>query len=94
MSCWGSWAERPPPLQLVRNKAYVILAVCFGGGIGIFSSFLALLEQVLCVKGYSNVSACLPWAASCRLSASATLPPVAVEWPMTSPAASFHTWMG
>nr|XP_005609013.2 major facilitator superfamily domain-containing protein 7 isoform X2 [Equus caballus]XP_008541516.1 PREDICTED: major facilitator superfamily domain-containing protein 7 isoform X1 [Equus przewalskii] len=39
---------------LVRNKAYVILAVCFGGGIGIFSSFLALLEQVLCVKGYSN----------------------------------------
>ncbi|XP_044623972.2 solute carrier family 49 member A3 isoform X5 [Equus asinus] len=44
------------PLMLVRNKAYVILAVCFGGGIGIFSSFLALLEQVLCVKGYSNVS--------------------------------------
>nr|XP_014687678.2 solute carrier family 49 member A3 isoform X2 [Equus asinus] len=42
------------PLMLVRNKAYVILAVCFGGGIGIFSSFLALLEQVLCVKGYSN----------------------------------------
>ncbi|XP_014644286.1 PREDICTED: major facilitator superfamily domain-containing protein 7 isoform X3 [Ceratotherium simum simum] len=41
---------------LVRNKAYVILAVCFGGGIGIFSSFSALLEQVLCVKGYSNVS--------------------------------------
>ncbi|XP_032961136.1 solute carrier family 49 member A3 isoform X2 [Rhinolophus ferrumequinum] len=42
------------PLQLVRNKAYVILAVCFGGGVGIFSSFLALLEQVLCVYGYSN----------------------------------------
>ncbi|KAF5914995.1 hypothetical protein HPG69_000446 [Diceros bicornis minor] len=39
---------------LVRNKAYVILAVCFGGGIGVFSSFSALLEQVLCVKGYSN----------------------------------------
>lgn len=39
---------------LVRNKAYVILAVCFGGGIGIFSSFSALLEQVLCVNGYSN----------------------------------------
>lgn len=44
------------PLQLVRNKAYVILAVCFGGGVGIFSSFLALLAQVLCVYGYSNVS--------------------------------------
>ncbi|XP_019574906.2 solute carrier family 49 member A3 isoform X1 [Rhinolophus sinicus] len=39
---------------LVRNKAYVILAVCFGGGVGIFSSFLALLAQVLCVYGYSN----------------------------------------
>ncbi|XP_014441538.1 solute carrier family 49 member A3 isoform X2 [Tupaia chinensis] len=39
---------------LVRNKAYVILAVCFGGGIGIFSSFSALLEQILCVNGYSN----------------------------------------
>ncbi|XP_066243098.1 solute carrier family 49 member A3 isoform X2 [Saccopteryx leptura] len=42
------------PIMLVRNKAYVILAVCFGGGIGIFSSFSALLEQVLCVNGYSN----------------------------------------
>ncbi|XP_019513618.1 PREDICTED: major facilitator superfamily domain-containing protein 7 isoform X2 [Hipposideros armiger] len=41
-------------IMLVRNKAYVILAVCFGGGIGIFSSFSALLEQVLCVNGYSN----------------------------------------
>ncbi|XP_008062200.1 major facilitator superfamily domain-containing protein 7 [Carlito syrichta] len=39
---------------LVRNKAYVILAVCFGGGIGIFSSFSALLEQILCGSGYSN----------------------------------------
>ncbi|XP_065770342.1 solute carrier family 49 member A3 isoform X5 [Muntiacus reevesi] len=39
---------------LTRNKAYIILAVCFGGGIGIFSSFSALLEQVLCVNGYSS----------------------------------------
>ncbi|XP_069877714.1 solute carrier family 49 member A3 [Dipodomys merriami] len=39
---------------LVQNKAYVILAVCFGGGIGVFSSFSALLEQILCVNGYSN----------------------------------------
>ncbi|XP_036083245.1 solute carrier family 49 member A3 [Rousettus aegyptiacus] len=39
---------------LARNKAYVILAVCFGGGIGIFSSFSVLLEQVLCVNGYSD----------------------------------------
>ncbi|XP_023361987.1 solute carrier family 49 member A3 [Sarcophilus harrisii] len=39
---------------LLRNKAYVILALCFGGGIGAFSAFSALLEQILCVKGYSN----------------------------------------
>ncbi|KAF6131250.1 hypothetical protein HJG60_008108 [Phyllostomus discolor] len=39
---------------LLRNKAYVVLAVCFGGGIGIFSSFSVLLQQVLCVEGYSN----------------------------------------
>lgn len=39
---------------LARNKAYAVLAVCFGGGVGIFSSFSALLEQVLCVNGYSN----------------------------------------
>ncbi|XP_043827172.1 solute carrier family 49 member A3 isoform X2 [Dromiciops gliroides] len=41
---------------LLRNKAYAILALCFGGGIGAFSAFSALLEQILCVKGYSNVS--------------------------------------
>ena len=35
----------------------MVLAVCFGGGIGVFSSFSALLEQVLCVNGYSSVSA-------------------------------------
>ncbi|XP_040589420.1 solute carrier family 49 member A3 isoform X2 [Mesocricetus auratus] len=39
---------------LIQNKAYVILAVCFGGGIGVFSSFSALLEQILCASGYSN----------------------------------------
>ncbi|XP_055467718.1 solute carrier family 49 member A3 [Psammomys obesus] len=39
---------------LVQNKAYIILAICFGGGIGIFSSFSALLEQILCANGYSN----------------------------------------
>ncbi|XP_052054670.1 solute carrier family 49 member A3 isoform X1 [Apodemus sylvaticus] len=39
---------------LIQNKAYVILAICFGGGIGVFSSFSALLEQILCANGYSN----------------------------------------
>ncbi|XP_051026680.1 solute carrier family 49 member A3 [Acomys russatus] len=39
---------------LIQNKAYVILAICFGGGIGVFSSFSALLEQIFCANGYSN----------------------------------------
>ncbi|NXD74041.1 S49A3 protein, partial [Eolophus roseicapillus] len=40
--------------MLLRNKPYIILAVCFGGGIGIFTCFSALLEQILCEKGYSS----------------------------------------
>ncbi|XP_032062341.1 solute carrier family 49 member A3 isoform X1 [Aythya fuligula] len=43
--------------MLLRNKPYIILAVCFGGGIGMFTCFSALLEQILCEKGYSNVFA-------------------------------------
>ncbi|NWU90936.1 S49A3 protein, partial [Upupa epops] len=40
--------------MLLRNKPYIILAMCFGGGIGMFTCFSALLEQILCEKGYSN----------------------------------------
>uniref|UniRef100_A0A2K6EGB4 Solute carrier family 49 member 3 n=1 Tax=Propithecus coquereli TaxID=379532 RepID=A0A2K6EGB4_PROCO len=39
---------------LLRNKAYILLAVCFGGGTGIFSSLMALLEQIFCASGYSS----------------------------------------
>ncbi|KAG2466516.1 S49A3 protein, partial [Polypterus senegalus] len=39
---------------LIKNKPYMILLVCFGAGIGIFTCFSTLLEQILCVKGYSN----------------------------------------
>lgn len=42
-------------LQLLTNKAYMVLLVCFGSGIGVFTCFSTLLEQILCVKGYSNV---------------------------------------
>uniref|UniRef100_A0A8C3RX49 Solute carrier family 49 member 3 n=1 Tax=Chelydra serpentina TaxID=8475 RepID=A0A8C3RX49_CHESE len=41
--------------MLLRNKPYVILMVCFGAGIGMFTCFSALLEQILCIKGYSDV---------------------------------------
>ncbi|CAM4616768.1 hypothetical protein PO909_007186 [Leuciscus waleckii] len=39
---------------LLTNKAYMVLLVCFGSGIGIFTCFSTFLEQILCVKGYSN----------------------------------------
>lgn len=39
---------------LMKNKAYLILLVCFGSGIAIFTCFFTLLEQILCIKGYTN----------------------------------------
>uniref|UniRef100_UPI00398F38AD solute carrier family 49 member A3 isoform X2 n=1 Tax=Pristiophorus japonicus TaxID=55135 RepID=UPI00398F38AD len=42
------------PMLLLKNKAYLILMMCFGGGVGIFTSFSALLQQIMCVRGYSN----------------------------------------
>ncbi|KAJ8015536.1 hypothetical protein DPEC_G00027150 [Dallia pectoralis] len=39
---------------LLRNKAYMILLVCFGTGMAVFTCFSTLLEQILCVRGYSN----------------------------------------
>ncbi|XP_051683982.2 solute carrier family 49 member A3 isoform X8 [Oryctolagus cuniculus] len=44
---------------LAWNRAYIVLAVCYWGGVGIFSSFLALLEQILCVHGYSSAEGVL-----------------------------------
>ncbi|XP_076143346.1 solute carrier family 49 member A3-like [Alosa pseudoharengus] len=39
---------------LLCNRAYMLLLLCFGSGIGIFTCFSSLLEQMLCVKGYTN----------------------------------------
>lgn len=39
---------------LLTNKAYLVLLFCFGSGIAVFTCFSTLLEQVLCVKGYTN----------------------------------------
>ncbi|XP_063150938.1 solute carrier family 49 member A3 [Candoia aspera] len=48
--------------MLIRNKPYVILSLCFGTGIALFICLSALLEQVLCVNGYSNFFAGLTGA--------------------------------
>ncbi|XP_068596745.1 solute carrier family 49 member A3 [Brachionichthys hirsutus] len=39
---------------LLRNGRYLILLLCFGSGIAIFTAFSTLLEQILCVRGYAN----------------------------------------
>ncbi|KAJ8382343.1 hypothetical protein SKAU_G00031210 [Synaphobranchus kaupii] len=39
---------------LLMNRAYMILLLCVGCGIALFTCFSTLLEQILCVKGYSN----------------------------------------
>ncbi|XP_053321779.1 solute carrier family 49 member A3 [Spea bombifrons] len=40
--------------KLMKNKAYVILMLCFGAGLGLFTAFSTFLEQILCFKGYPN----------------------------------------
>uniref|UniRef100_A0A8C7IJL5 Solute carrier family 49 member 3 n=1 Tax=Oncorhynchus kisutch TaxID=8019 RepID=A0A8C7IJL5_ONCKI len=41
-------------MLLLRNKAYMILLLCFGSGIAVFTCFSTLLEQIMCVRGYPN----------------------------------------
>ncbi|XP_054842995.1 solute carrier family 49 member A3 isoform X2 [Eublepharis macularius] len=40
--------------MLLQNKSYLVLAVCVGGGVALFTCYTALLEQILCVMGYSD----------------------------------------
>src|SRR4029434_10533378 len=44
-------------VQLLRNRAYLLLMICFGSAVAIFTCFSTLLEQILCVKEYTNVRA-------------------------------------
>jgi hypothetical protein len=37
-----------------------VLNLTFGAGLAIFTSFTTFLDQILCPKGYSNVSICNP----------------------------------
>ncbi|KAJ8269359.1 hypothetical protein COCON_G00119660 [Conger conger] len=39
---------------LLMNRAYMILLLCVGAGIALFTCFSTVLEQILCVKGYSD----------------------------------------
>ncbi|TRY91129.1 hypothetical protein DNTS_020419 [Danionella cerebrum] len=57
-------SDTPSIKQLLQNRAYLILLLCFGSGIGIFTCFSTLLQQILCVQGYTNEFAGLCGAVS------------------------------
>ncbi|XP_056295292.1 solute carrier family 49 member A3 isoform X2 [Pseudoliparis swirei] len=42
---------------LLRNRAYLVLMLCFGSGVALFTCFSTLLQQILCVQGYTNTFA-------------------------------------
>lgn len=42
-------------VQLVKNKAYLVLLLCMGSVIATFTCVSSLLEQILCVQGYDDV---------------------------------------
>lgn len=39
---------------LFKNKDYVVILICVGGGVALFSSFATLLQQILCPYGYDE----------------------------------------
>ncbi|XP_028391579.1 solute carrier family 49 member A3-like [Dendronephthya gigantea] len=43
--------------QALKSKSFLVLMVCFGTGIGMFSALTTLLEQIICVHHYSNEAA-------------------------------------
>jgi FLVCR family MFS transporter 7 len=40
--------------QLMRSLSFVILCVCFGLGLGSFSAITTLIQQIVCVRGYTD----------------------------------------
>lgn len=41
---------------MLKEKAYWILMFSFGAGVGLFTALSTLLEQILCPRGYPDVS--------------------------------------
>lgn len=40
--------------KILQNKAYLVLMIAFGSGIGLFTCLTTLLEQVICPRGYND----------------------------------------
>ncbi|XP_038064524.1 solute carrier family 49 member A3-like isoform X1 [Patiria miniata] len=45
--------------KIIRNRAYLLLVLVFGSGLGLFNTISSLVEQVLCSKGYDDSFASL-----------------------------------
>ncbi|XP_074641190.1 solute carrier family 49 member A3-like isoform X2 [Tubulanus polymorphus] len=42
--------------KIVKNRPYWIIFVCFGIGMGLFTTISTYIEQILCPRGYSDIS--------------------------------------
>jgi FLVCR family MFS transporter 7 len=40
--------------KLLVSKAFMLLFVCFGLGLGVFNALLTLTDQIICVRGYTS----------------------------------------
>lgn len=68
------WVEMK---KLFQNRQYVILLLCCGGGIGLYSVIIIMLGQILCPFGYTNVVSGLSTA---TLTASGVFGSVIICW--------------
>lgn len=55
----SSAAEEQEPFfqgikKLLHNRSYLILALCYGGGMGLLSTLVTILNQLLCPTGYTD----------------------------------------
>ena len=40
--------------KLLKSRDFLILFICFGVGLGLFNALTTLIEQILCVRGYTD----------------------------------------
>ncbi len=43
--------------KLLKSKDFIILFICFGFSLGLFNALSTLIQQILCIRGYTDVDA-------------------------------------
>jgi FLVCR family MFS transporter 7 len=43
--------------KLLKSKDFIILFICFGFSLGLFNALSTLIQQMLCIRGYTDVDA-------------------------------------